>query len=145
MRTLIGWTAGAACATVIVAGLSALPAPAQDVRAQELKKDRRDLRLDTREIGGDRKDVAKDTHEVRQDRKGLETSRQQLRDAYKSGDPAAIKAARQNFQKSRGELRGDAKDRRQDVRDLRQDKEARRDDARDLRQDRRALGSEPTK
>ena len=70
MRTLIGWTVGAACATVIVSGISALPVQGQDVK-----------------------------HE----RKEIETSRQQLRNAYKSGDPAAIKAARENYSKTRNE------------------------------------------
>jgi uncharacterized membrane protein (DUF106 family) len=70
MRTLIGWTVGAACATVIVSGISALPVQGQDIR-----------------------------HE----RKEIESSRQQLREAYRSGDPAAIKAARENYQKARNE------------------------------------------
>jgi gas vesicle protein len=132
MRTLIGWTMGAACATVIVTGLSALPAP-----AQETKNDRREIRQDSREIRGDRKEIAKDTKEIRGDQKELQASRQQLREAYRSGDPAAIKAAREKYQKSRGGLRSDLKDRRQDVRDLHQDKQDRREDVRDLHQDRR--------
>lgn len=70
MRTLIGWTVGAACATLIVSGISTLPVQGQDVK---------------------------------QDRKDLETSRQQLRNAYKSGDPAAIKAARESYSKARNE------------------------------------------
>ncbi|HSE05384.1 MAG TPA: hypothetical protein VLK35_14645 [Methylomirabilota bacterium] len=74
MRTLIGWTVGAACATVIVSGISALPVQGQDVK---------------------------------QERKDLETSRQQLRHAYKSGDPAAIKAAREKFSKARNEPAGE--------------------------------------
>ena len=131
MRTIIGWTVGAACATVIVTGLSALPAP-----AQETKNDRREIQ-DPREIRGDRKEIAKDTQEVRGDRKELLASRQKLREAYKSGDPAAIKAAREGYLKSRGSLHGDLKDRRQDARDLRQDKQDRREDVQDLRQDQR--------
>ena len=131
MRTIIGWTVGAACATVIVTGLSALPAP-----AQETKNDRREIQ-DSREIRGDRKEIAKDTQEVRGDRKELLASRQKLREAYKSGDPAAIKAAREGYLKSRGSLHGDLKDRRQDARDLRQDKQDRREDVQDLRQDQR--------
>ena len=71
MRTLIGWTVGAACATVIVSGGAALPVH-----------------------GG---------QDVKHERKDIEASRQQLRDAYKSGDPAAIKAARENYQKARNE------------------------------------------
>lgn len=70
MRTLIGWTVGAACATLIVSGISAVPVQGQDTK-----------------------------HE----RKDLEASRQQLRNAYKSGDPAAIKAARENYSKARNE------------------------------------------
>lgn len=79
MRTLIGWTVGAACATVIVSGISALPVQGQDVK-----------------------------HE----RKELESSRQQLREAYKSGDRTAIKAARENYQKSRNEPDKDKRERR---------------------------------
>jgi uncharacterized membrane protein (DUF106 family) len=70
MRTLIGWAVGAACATVIVSGISALPVQGQDIK-----------------------------HE----RKEIESSRQQLREAYRSGDPAAIKTARENYQKARNE------------------------------------------
>ena len=77
MRTLIGWTVSAACATVIVSSISALPVRGQDVK---------------------------------QERKEIDSSRQQLRDAYKSGDPAAIKAARENFQKSRNQPARPAKD-----------------------------------
>ena len=74
MRTLVGWTVGVACATVIVSGMSALPVRGQDVK---------------------------------QERKEIETSRQRLRDAYKSGDPAAIKAARENYQKTRNQPAND--------------------------------------
>ena len=130
MRTLINWSVGAACATVIVTGFSSFPAPAQDV-----KNDRQELRRDTRDIRGDRREIVKDTQEIQQDRKDLATSRQQLRDAYKSGDPAAIKAARENFQKNRGELRGDLKERRQEVHELRRDRHERREDVRELRED----------
>ena len=70
MRTLIGWAMGAACVTVIVSGISALPVQGQDIK-----------------------------HE----RKEIESSRQQLREAYRSGDPAAIKTARENYQKARNE------------------------------------------
>ena len=118
MRTIIGWGVGATCATLIVTGLSAAPAP-----AQETKNDRGEVRQDSREIRGDRKD--------------LDASRQKLREAYKSGDPAAIKTARENYQKSRGSLHGDVRDRRQDARDLQQDKQDRREDVRDLQQDAR--------
>lgn len=84
MGTRIGWTLGVAC--MVLAGFAPLRAPAQDPKP----------------VPG---------QEVRKDRKDLEASRQQLRAAYKSGDPAAIKAARENYQKHRGELRGDHKDR----------------------------------
>jgi len=84
MRTLIGWTVGAACATVIVSGISALPVQGQDVK---------------------------------QERKGVESSRQQLREAYKSGDRAAIKAARENYQKARNEPSKDKRERRDGVSD----------------------------
>ena len=70
MRTLIGWTVGTACATVIVSGIPAMPVQGQDVR---------------------------------QERRDLEVPRQQLREAYRSGDPVAIKAARESFQKVRNE------------------------------------------
>ncbi len=132
MRTIIGWGVGATCATLIVTGLSAAPAP-----AQEAKNDRREVRQDSREVRGDRKEIAKDTQEVRGDRKDLEASRQKLREAYRSGDPAAIKAAREAYQKSRGSYHADLKERRQDVRDLQQDKQDRREDVRDLQQDAR--------
>jgi hypothetical protein len=79
MRTLVGWTVGVACATVIMSGMSALPVRGQDVK---------------------------------QERKEIETSRQRLRDAYKSGDPAAIKAARENYQKTRNQPAGDKRARR---------------------------------
>jgi hypothetical protein len=79
MRTLIGWTAGAACATVIVSGIWAMPVHGQDAK---------------------------------QERRELETSRQQLRNAYKSGDPAAIKTARENYQKVRNQSPRDKHERR---------------------------------
>lgn len=84
MRTLIGWTVGAACATVIVSGISALPVQGQDVK---------------------------------QERKEIETSRQQLREAYKSGDRAAIKAARESYQKARNEPSKDKRERGNSVSD----------------------------
>jgi hypothetical protein len=130
MRAIIGWGVGATCATLIVTGLSAAPAP-----AQETKNDRREVRHDSREVRADRREVAKDTQEVRSDRRELEASRQKLRDAYKSGDPAAIKAAREGYQKSRGSYHADAKDRRQDVRNLQQDRQDRRQDIHDLHED----------
>ena len=135
MRTLIGWTVGAACVTVIVTGFSALPAQAQTVRNdvqdlrqdnRDVRQDRRDIRQDNRDIRTDKQDIAKDTQDVHQDRKDLQGARQQLRDAYKSGDPNAIKAARENFQKTRGELKGDLKERRTDERDLHKDRQDRR-------------------
>ena len=82
MRTLIGWTVGAACATLIVSGVTALPVQ-----------------------GG---------QDVKHERKDIEVSRQRLREAYRSGDPAAIKAARENYQKTRNEP---SKDRRSTAQD----------------------------
>jgi hypothetical protein len=79
MRTLVGWTVGVACATVIVSGMSTVPVRGQDVK---------------------------------QERKDIESSRQKLRDAYKSGDPAAIKAARENYQKTRNQPASDKRARR---------------------------------
>ena len=79
MRTLIGWTVGAACATVIVSGIWTMPVHGQDTK---------------------------------QERRELETSRQQLRNAYKSGDPTAIKAARENYQKVRNESTREKPERR---------------------------------
>ena len=49
--------------------------------------------------------------DVKQERKDLESSRQQLREAYKSGDRAAIKAARENFQKTRNQPSKDKRER----------------------------------
>ena len=85
MRTLIGWTVGAACATVIVSGVTALPVQ-----------------------GGP---------DVKHERRNVETSRQQLREAYKSGDPAAIKTARENYQKARNEPSKDKRERGNGVSD----------------------------
>src|SRR5260370_7992638 len=115
MNRRTSWTVGAACAITAVAGLSALPASAQDVREdrQDLRQDRGDVRQDTRDIRGDRQDIrqdtrdirsdkqdlARDTQDIRQDRTALRGARQQLRDAYKSADPTAAKAARENLQK----------------------------------------------
>jgi hypothetical protein len=62
-----------------------------------------------------------------------------MRDAYKSGDPAAIKAARENLQKTRSSLRGDVRERRGDLRGVHRDRQDRRADGRDLHQDRRDL------
>ena len=107
MKTLTGWTVTAACAIAAVAGLSVLPASAQDVRndrqdlrqdRQDVRQDTRDIRQDTRDIRGDKRDIAKDTQDIRQDRGALQGAHQQARDADKSGDPNAIKAARENLQ-----------------------------------------------
>ena len=38
-------------------------------------------------------------------KKDLDASRERLRAAYRSGDPAAIKAARENYQKVRSEAK----------------------------------------
>ncbi|HET9854215.1 MAG TPA: hypothetical protein VFR53_04090 [Methylomirabilota bacterium] len=80
MRTLIGWAVGAACATVIVSGVTALPVQGHQ--------------------------------DVKHERKDVEASRQKLREAYKSGDPAAIKTARENYQKARNDSPKDKRERR---------------------------------
>ena len=80
MRTLIGWAVGAACATVIVSGVTALP--------------------------------VQGNQDVKHERKDVDASRQKLREAYKSGDPAAIKTARENYQKVRNEPSKDKRERR---------------------------------
>jgi hypothetical protein len=49
---------------------------------------------------------------VKHERKDVEASRQKLREAYKSGDPAAIKTARENYQKARNESPKDKRERR---------------------------------
>lgn len=85
MRTLIGWTMGAACATVIVSGVAALP--------------------------------VQGNQDVKHERKDVETSRQKLRDAYKSGDPAAIKTARENYQRTRNEPSKDRREHRNSATD----------------------------
>jgi hypothetical protein len=41
----------------------------------------------------------------------MESSRQQLRNAYKSGDPVAIKAARESYSKARNEPSKDKRER----------------------------------
>ena len=105
MNRLTSWTA--ACAIAAMAGLSALPASAQDVAG-----DRRDIRPDTRDIRGDRQDLAKDAEDIRQDRAARRGARRQMRDAYRSGDPGAVKAARENLRKTRGSLRRDLEERR---------------------------------
>jgi hypothetical protein len=45
MRTLIGWTVGAACATLIVSGISALP-----VQGQDVKQERKDLETSRQQL-----------------------------------------------------------------------------------------------
>jgi len=85
MRTLIGWTVGAACATLIVSGVTAVPVQ-----------------------GG---------QDVKHERKDIEVSRQRLREAYRSGDPAAIKAARENYQKTRNEPSKDLREYRNTAQD----------------------------
>ncbi|HEY7040897.1 MAG TPA: hypothetical protein VID28_18670, partial [Methylomirabilota bacterium] len=55
--------------------------------------------------------VRPDAGEVRSEKaegskkKELDASRERLRAAYRSGDPAAIKAARENYQKLRSEAK----------------------------------------
>ncbi len=101
MRRLAGWTAAAVGAAVICAGAT-LPASPQDVSD---RPDRREARQDVRQ---DRRDGGQEPRDLRQDRDELLGARQQLREAYKSGDPGAIKAARERYQKARAELRREA-------------------------------------
>jgi hypothetical protein len=93
MNTRTGWIIGAAC--LIIAGFAVLPAPAQDPQA---------VRQDIREVG-DKTEGSKSAPQNRKDRTELDASRERLRAAYRSGDPAAIKAARENYQKLRSEAK----------------------------------------
>ena len=88
MSTRMGWTVGAAC--LMIAGFAVLPAPAQDPKHAG------------QETGAVRSDKA-DSGKHAAHRKELEASRERLRAAYRSGDPAAIKAAREHYQKLRSE------------------------------------------
>jgi hypothetical protein len=72
----------------MIAGFAVLPAPAQDPSGG---------RTDVGEARGEKVESGK--------KKDLEASRERLRAAYRSGDPAAIKAARENYQKVRSEAR----------------------------------------
>src|SRR3989442_2206701 len=114
MKSLL-WVTGI-CAGVILGAFAAneqdLKPDRQDIRqdgkdvredTQDIRQDRRDIRRDTRDLRQDRKDVREDTREIRQDRRDIIKDRQKLRDAYKSGDPAAIKAAREQLEKDRRE------------------------------------------
>ena len=100
MSTRMGWIIGAAC--LMIAGFAALPAPAQDPKG---------VRPDTGEVRSDKAESSK--------KKDLEASRERLRAAYRSGDPGAIKAARENYQK----LRSEAKGRNEPVKDKRERRE----------------------
>jgi hypothetical protein len=55
--------------------------------------------------------------DVKHERKDIEVSRQRLREAYRSGDPAAIKAARENYQKARNEPSKDRREHRNTAQD----------------------------
>ncbi|HEY7041683.1 MAG TPA: hypothetical protein VID28_22635 [Methylomirabilota bacterium] len=94
MNARMGWIIGAA--SLMIAGFAVLPAPAQDPKAGW---------LDTRELGSNNPENSKNGPQHRKDRKELDASRERLRDAYRSGDPAAIKAARESYQKQRGEAK----------------------------------------
>jgi hypothetical protein len=89
----MGWTIGAVC--VMIAGFAVFPAPAQNPQG---------ARPETRETRGDKTETVKNGQRTAK-RKELEASREQLRAAYRSGDPAAIKIARENYQKQRSEAR----------------------------------------
>jgi hypothetical protein len=87
MSTRMGWVVGAVC--LMIAGFAVLPAPAQDPKG---------VRPDAGEVRSDKAENSK--------KKDLDASRERLRAAYRSGDPAAIKAARENYQKLRSEAKG---------------------------------------
>ena len=93
MSTRTGWTIGAVC--VMIAGFTVLPAPAQNPQG---------ARPEARETRGDKTEAVKNGQRTAK-RTELEASREQLRAAYRSGDPAAIKTARENYQKQRSEAR----------------------------------------
>lgn len=86
MSTRMGWIGGAVC--LMIAGFAVLPAPAQDPKG---------VRPDAGEVRSDKAENSK--------KKDLDASRERLRAAYRSGDPAAIKAARDNYQKLRSEAK----------------------------------------
>jgi hypothetical protein len=86
MSTRMGWIVGAVC--LMIAGFAVLPAPAQDPKG---------LRPPAGEVRSDKPEGSK--------KKDLDASRERLRAAYRSGDPAAIKAARENYQKLRSEAK----------------------------------------
>ncbi len=72
--------------------------------------------------------------EVRSDRRQVEQQREELRDAYRSGDPRAIDREHRDLQRAHQELNADVRDRGNDRRDWRND---RHDDRRDWGNDRR--------
>ena len=86
MSTRMGWIVGAVC--LMIAGFAVLPAPAQVPKG---------VRPDAGEVRTDKAEGSK--------KKELDASRERLRAAYRSGDPAAIKAARENYQKLRSEAK----------------------------------------
>lgn len=86
MSTRMGWIVGAVC--LMIAGFAVLPAPAQDPKG----------------VGPTAGEVRSDKPESSK-KKDLDASRERLRAAYRSGDPAAIKAARENYQKLRSEAK----------------------------------------
>ena len=86
MSTRMGWIVGAVC--LMIAGFAVLPAPAQDPKGG---------RPDAGEVRTDKAEGSK--------KKELDASRERLRAAYRSGDPAAIKAARESYQKLRSEAK----------------------------------------
>ena len=86
MSTRMGWIVGAVC--LRIAGFAVLPAPAQDPKG---------VRPDAGAVRTDKAEGSK--------KKELDASRERLRAAYRSGDPAAIKAARESYQKLRSEAK----------------------------------------
>ncbi len=77
--------------------------------------------------------------EIRHDRRSVEQQREQLRDAYRSGNPRAVERERGDVRAANQELHSDIRDRRDNRRDIRDDRRDFRDDRRgDYRDDRRA-------
>ncbi len=89
----------AVMAAGLTVGLLSTAGSAQEIRRdlQELRRDRRDIRQDGREIREDRRELRGDTREVHRDRRELRGDRRELRDAYRSGDPQAVRQARQEL------------------------------------------------
>ena len=86
MSTRMGWIVGAVC--LMIAGFAVLPAPAQDPKG---------VQPEAGEVGTEKAEGS--------EKKEVCAKRERLRAAYRSGDPAAIKAARESYQKLRSEAK----------------------------------------